>query len=419
MSLGRKILLLQILQLCSLALPLLVQVWLARSLGPVAYGRLTFVMAIAAYWILFCDFGFGWSATRLVAVHRDDRQKCSEIIVTTLLAKCVLFVAGGMVVAALTAFVAEIRMETKLVAMSCLGVLGAVFSPTWYFQGVERLHVALGVDIIVRAIALPVVILMVSEPDDLLIAVTITAVTQLVSGLIGALWLLKDSGMRWTPPTPTALLSTLKEGAPLFFSSSAVSLYTASSSLILGFTSSREQVGYFGLAQKLAGAACSVLAPFNQLFYPQASRAMRASGAEASRLVRQALVIQGFTGLALTLTLLLAGPPLLTFLFGVPFEGAIASLMWLAPLPVAIAIGGVFANLVMLPAGRDTQHLLMTASAGALNILLLLALAHRGAVGAAIALLAAECFVAVYAVTLGLRLTKPFTRTSIPIRSGE
>jgi hypothetical protein len=61
----------------------------------------------------------------------------------------------------------------------------------------------------------------------------------------------------------------------------------------------------------------------------------------------------------------------------------------------------------MLPLRRDGLHLLMTAAALAIHLAVLIPLARtQGAVGASIALLASECFVAAYAVTIGGRLLR-------------
>jgi O-antigen/teichoic acid export membrane protein len=98
----------------------------------------------------------------------------------------------------------------------------------------------------------------------------------------------------------------------------------------------------------------------------------------------------------LTLCLYVVGPKLILLVFGNSYVESAWTLYWLAPLPFAVAIGSVFANLVMLPAGQDLKHLLMTSTAGLLNVLILIRLAHMGAIGAAIALLVAECFVALF-----------------------
>lgn len=412
MALGRKILTVQALQLASLALPVIIHAWLARALGPHAFGRLTFVTALAAYWILLCDFGFSWSATRRVAVHRNDRQKCSEIVSTTLAARLLLFVVGGLIVSLMTATVAEFRSESWLIAVSCIGVLGTVLSPTWYFLGMERPHVPLWLDISSRALTMPTLVLLVSNSDDLLTAVCIITLGQLVAGIGGIMLLLNETRVSLTTPTFANIIATLRAGTPLFLSSSAVSLYTASSSLILGFTSTREQVGYFGLAQRLVAAACSILTPFNQVLYPQASRWIRSGLSETRRLIRTALLVQGGIGLLLSISVFVAAPTLILLLFGESYVAVIPALHWLAPLPLAIAIGSVFGHLLMLPAGKDVQHLVMTSLAGAINILFLFALADSGALGAAMALLAAECFVACYAIAIGTQVMLQISRAS-------
>lgn len=409
MSFGRKILVIQVLQLTSLALPMFFQIWIARSIGPNAFGRFTFVSALAIYWILVCDFGFGWSATRKVALHRENAEACSMIVCATLTAKLLLLVVTGSLLWLLTCAIPELRKESNLIAVFSLSVLGAVLSPLWYFQGIERPQVTLWLDICSRLVGIPFLIAFVRTTDDLVPAALVLSLSQLCSGIGGLTLLMRQPQLKMRRPSLDGIYEMLTGGFPLFLSSSAVSLYTASSSLILGFTSTREQVGYFGLAQRLVGAACSLLTPFNQILYPQATRWIRSRVPEARAFVRSALLAQGSMGLALSLLLMCMGPAVIALVFGTSFVEAASSLRWLAALPLAIAIGNVYANLVMLPAQRDTQHLLMTSFAGALNVLLLIALADLGAIGAAIALLIAESFVALYAFRIGSRVLVELT----------
>jgi hypothetical protein len=74
----------------------------------------------------------------------------------------------------------------------------------------------------------------------------------------------------------------------------------------------------------------------------------------------------------------------------------------MAAVPFLLAVASVFANLVILPLGRDGLHVAMTVGAAILHIAILVPLAHtQGAVGASIALLVSEAFVMLYAAAVG------------------
>jgi PST family polysaccharide transporter len=406
-SFNKNLARLQLLQALALAVPILLQLWLARSLGPFAYGRSIFVGAVTAYFVLLCDFGFGWSATRLVAVHRTQQRECSEVVSTTFAAKFALFLLGFALLALLVLLVDEFRKEAQLLFAAYAGVLGSVLSPAWYFQGVERPHVPILADLGARLLVVPAILLGVTGPEDLMLAIALLAAAQLAGGAAAFIAMLRSRQIRWVAPSLPAMSQTLWKGVPLFLSSSAISLYTATSGVVLGLLASREQVAYFGAAQKVVAAASNVLIPFNTLLYPRASQLFKAELASTAPFVRRALLMQAGSGLLLSAILYFGAEPVTLTLFGESFAPAVACLRWTAAIPLLVAIAGVYANLVMLPLGRDGLHLAMTAMALAIHLLILVPLASsQGAVGASIELLASECFVAAYAVMVGARLLR-------------
>ena len=396
---------LQALQIVAVALPVAIQLWVARRLGTFDYGRFVFVSAFAAAFALFCDFGFNWSATRLVAVHRADERKRSQLVATTLLAKAVLFLLGLALLVLLVTVVDEFAKERRLLLIASLGVLGSALVPTWYFLGLERPHVGLLLDILGRAVALFGVVLFVRAADDLALAVAVVAACQLLAGLTGLVLLSRERQLSWTRPSARGIAATLAQGTPLFLSTSAVSLYTAASGLVLGFVASREQVAYFGAAQRIVAASSTVLSPLQQLLYPRMAYRLHHEPHNARRDVLSALFVQGGAGLAISAGMLIFATPLVTLLFGEDFVPAARVLAWMAPVPFLVSVAGVFANYVMLGLGRDRLHLAMTLTAAVLNLVALVPLATvHGSVGAGIALFATECFVLLFAGIAGVRL---------------
>lgn len=391
-----------VLQALALLVPILLQLWLARALGPFSYGRSIFVGAVISYFVLLCDFGFGWSATRLVAVHRADRQRCSEVVSTTLAAKLTLLVLGLALLALLVLLVEEFRKEALLLFAAYAGVLGTVLSPAWYFQGIERPHVPIVADLAGRLLVAPAVIYWVTGPADLLLAIVLLAAGQLVGGVAAFAVMLRAPQLHWVAPSLRTMTLTLWKGAPLFLSASAVSLYTATSGVVLGLLASREQVAYFGAAQKVVQAALNVLIPFNTLLYPRASHIFQHEPAGGARFVRHAFFMQGAVGLLLGVALFLLAEPLTVAAFGAAYSPAVICLQLMAPIPLLVALTGTFANLIMLPMQRDALHLTMTAAAAVIHVAVLIPLAlSAGAVGASQALLVSEGFVTIYAIAVG------------------
>lgn len=410
-SLKRSILRLQLLQVLAVALSIVIQPWLAQHLGPFAYGRLVLVVAVTAYFVLFCDFGFGWSATRLIAAHRTDRQKCSELVWSTFAAKLLLYVIGFAILLGLIGLVDEFRREAALLMTAYVGALGAVLSPSWYFQATERPHIGYYLDLVGRLASLGLIVVGVTRPIDLWFAVISLAAGQLLSGMLGIALAAREPALRWAVPRLRELVSALGQGAPLFLSMSAISTYTAASGVILGLLSTREEVAYFGAAQRIVGAGSLALNPLNQAFYPRISYEMQHNHGQAVRSVRLAFWVHAAFGLPISAAIFMFADELTRILFGSAFAPAAQCLKWMAPIPFLVAIASVFANFVIMTMRRDRLHVAITLSAAAINVgaLALFARSH-GSVAAAAALMAAEVCVVLFAAVAGARLLRKLPR---------
>ena len=75
-------------------LPLVMVPYLARVLGPGAWGMVLFAQAVAAWPTLIVEFGFVFSATRDIARHSDDPAKLREIVSEVMTCKAALSVLG-------------------------------------------------------------------------------------------------------------------------------------------------------------------------------------------------------------------------------------------------------------------------------------------------------------------------------------
>jgi PST family polysaccharide transporter len=404
---------LQLLQLIAIGIPILTQIWLARSLGPFGYGRFVFVAAIASYFMLVCDFGFGWSASRAIAVHRDDDKRCAQIVCTTYCAKLALFLAAMALLAVLIVTVDEFRAEAGLLVVAVGMILGSVLSPMWFFIGTERAHLGHGVDIVGKLLTAGIAVWAVRDSDDVSFAVVGASLGGIGAGVLGLALLARDKSLHWERPQAAEIMGAVKTALPLFLSTSAVSLYTTANGLVLGFLGSREEVAFFGAAHRIVAAASIVLIPFHQVFYPRISHELHHQPRSAVRTLGLALLAQGSLGFLITIVLLLCAEPIVVLLFGESFAAAGESLAWMAVVPALVGVASVFSNFVLMGLARDRLHLCMTFIAAAVNLTILFCFGSTGgAVAAAGGLVAAESFVLIFSVIAGVALLRKALTTA-------
>lgn len=393
-SLRRTLASLYVIQAANFAVPLLTQPWLTRALGVEAYGRLNFALAVIAYFVLLADYGFNLSATRQIAVHRDDRTARSRIFWATLGVKGLLALVGALALAVLVAGSTLLRQEAVLLVVGYGAVIGSVLTPTWYFQGVERADFAALATLLPKALAIPLIIWGVGGPADLPLAMGLTVAPSVLSGLWCAAELARSKAVSARWPAVGELRAALADGWHVFVSTAAISLYTTSNTVLLGWLSGPAAVGHFAAADKLLKAAQAATAPVSQALFPRVSHLMHHDRAAAMATLRRLLKWQGGFTLAVSVALFALAPVLVRLLYGEAFEEAATVVRWMSPLPCLIGLSNVFGIQTLLPLGEEKRFSRILLASGIFNLGLLVALAPaHGARGAAMAVTVTELLV--------------------------
>ena len=61
--------------------------YLLRVLGVEKFGAIAFAQAFVSYFLVVTEYGFNFTATREISIHREDQLKLSQIFTATMLAK--------------------------------------------------------------------------------------------------------------------------------------------------------------------------------------------------------------------------------------------------------------------------------------------------------------------------------------------
>ena len=126
---------LSVLQAFTYILPLLTLPYLVRNLGIDKFGLVMFSQAFIMFFSILVDYGFNLSATREISIHRDNKEKITEIFSTVIMIKVILIIVSFLILSILV-FSFEIFLNNyKLYFFTFLMVIGQALFPVWYFQG--------------------------------------------------------------------------------------------------------------------------------------------------------------------------------------------------------------------------------------------------------------------------------------------
>lgn len=373
---------------------------------------MSFVFGVIAYATLISDYGFNLSATAAISVARDDRVARSRVFWETLAVKIALALSCAVAIAIAVPFLPQGALDWKLYTIGFGVVLSGVLTPSWYFQGIERLPILSALTFVTRGAAVPVTLYFVRDASDTAVAMAITVVASGASALLSLaiLWIRRE--LSWMRPNLNGLRETLRGGWHVFMSTAAISLYTNTNAVLLGILTDHRAVAMFVAADKVVKASQLSLAPLSQALYPRISYLMHHERPAAYALIqRSALYIGGFS-LALTLGLAVLAPWIIQFLFGRDYSQATAVLRVLSLVPIAVGLSNLFGIQTMLPLGMKREFSAVLVAAGPCNVLLLLVLASSfGARGAAFSVVVTEMAIT---AAMGIWLW----RRQVPIFSG-
>jgi len=378
----------------SYILPLINVPYLLRVIGPEHYGLIAFSQAVMMYFVTLNDYGFNLSATRELAVRRDDPVLRSELYSAVMSIKCGLCLVSFLILCALVHFVPRFHSNGAVFFASFGMVVGTMMFPQWFFQGIEKMYWTSMVNLTANILFTVGIYFLVRHPSDYLIAAIVQAAGKVLAGILGLIILFSTEHVKLTRPTFAQLRHRFFDGWHLFMSSAAATLYTSSNAVVLGFVCGMTQVGYFSAAYKIFAAGSGLTSPMCQAIYPHVCSLAHRSREAAVTYLRKAMVVIGGITLSGGLLVLLLAKPIVRIAMGPRYMASVPVLEFMALTPFVTAINNIYGTQGMLNFGMKPQFSRIIVISAFFNIIILVPLCYWfKAPGAAASALLTETFV--------------------------
>ena len=398
---------LYLVQGCRKLLPLFTLPYLARVLGPAGWGDVAFCQSMGDMISILVEFGFVLSATRDLAQNKSSRDAGGRIASGTFGAQLVLAIAGVTIALVVATRVPLLRTHPKLL---CAGlVYGAAqgLTPTWLFQGLERMSVAAFLEIASKVGALAAIFLFVHSPRDDWKVLAFQSIAPMASLLVG-IWV-AHRFLTLYRPTLSMVHQSLKAGWRMFLLRSGFASYSVGNVMIVAMFAPASVVGFYASAEKISRAITGLLLPIHDAFYPRLSQLAVHSAKENQRLTRISALIEIGCGLILTVVTFAAAPVIIRIVFGPTFRAAVPILQILAFLPLINSLTDAIGLQSLLPAGKESLVTIAIVAGAVVNLSFAFLLAPRYlGDGMAVAVVLAESAVCAVLVFIVARTTTLF-----------
>ena len=369
----------------------------ARTAGPETFGTFAFALALASFVVgVPTNFGIGTLGIRRIA---QDPADASKAVGEALAAQAI---TAAVAVAALVALVFLLSSDHELVLLTAFVALYYVaYSMTvdWALQGLQRLR-AVAVARLAGQLLFGIVtpLILVRGPTGGLRYAAAFAAGATVTAIVAFVMVRRLVGPIRISWAIAPLWGLAKRAAPLGFSVIMIQIYYSMSQVLLGLLTNRTEVGQYAAAAKVPAVVSDFVIIWMSAVYPHASKLIKH---DPDTLRHQ---LGSFTSLGIATALPLAvgsafvGTDVMTSLFGPAYSsaGPIFAILMAAG---AVVVVGINYTSLAIAAGQERTFALAVTVASITNVLLNLALIpYYGAIGAAIAMVAAELLITLLCV---------------------
>ena len=340
-------------------LPILVLPYLIKTLSIDSFGIYSFAFAFSQFILLLVDFGFNISVTKKIAENSTNKIFVKNIFWIIIKIKLFLSLISFLITLLLIVGVGKINYYSDAILWSFLMVLGTVFFPLWWFQGLNKMRQMSLINAASKVLSYPLIFLFVKSSTDYNSAIIIQSMSFLLASIFSFIYIWKTHSFYFVRnnifTSKQAYFDEIKDSFGIFLSNSSINLYTNSVTIFLGFFSTNYNVGLFGMMEKIVRVVCfGFMGPINQACFPVIVKIKKTNFLKAKRLFRIVVIVVFIIMILVYLLFYLFQRWILTtFLNGYNGIEFLLSIFMLMIFP--ISLGGIVGQLGLLALGGDYE----------------------------------------------------------------
>lgn len=345
--------------------------YLLRVLGMEKYGAIVFMQGIVQYFVVFVDYGFNMTGPKEVA-RAKDKKALSDVFSNILFSK-ILILFGSVVIFMVVVNVFDLlkKIDIALFSVVFMIVIGNIFFPIWFFQGIQQMRYITIMNFIAKSIVVVLTLIFVREPKDYILAALFQSSTLLIAGILSIIVIFRNYPYVFVKPCINGIKNTFRDGWHIFISTIAINFYTTTNIVVLGMMIGNEAVGFFSAANKIIDSIKGVMNAVTQALYPYFSKLI----------LEKKYCIKGFLtktfkyycGFFTTVSMVLFvfSNLIIRILFGERYVDVAPLLQLLSLLPIIISISNIFGIQLMINYGYQKKFSKILVFAALSNVIVI------------------------------------------------
>lgn len=397
-----------ILSFITLVYPLIIFPYVSRILLPSGIGKVNFAVSIINYFSMFAQLGIPLYGIRICSELRDDKLKLTKVVFEIFI---IYLITTGIIffIYLLCVFnIEKFFIEKKLYLVISFSFFFNLIGFEWLLKSLEEYTLIVKVSVLFRIISLISILILVKDRVDYVKYAFLTIFATSGTSLFYIIKLKKYVKLKSIKLKMLNLSQHLKPIFTFFLMSVAITLYTNLDTVMLGFFSTEEQVGFYTTALKIKNILVTLITSFGTVLLPRLSYYITQKREEEyKKIIKKSFNYILIVSIPLTFYFILFAKTTIMILAGEKYINSIVLMQILMPTVICIGITNLIGIQVMLPLHQE-KKLLVTIIFGAVVDLIinLLFIYKLLALASAVATLAAEIVVLILQILIMKDLIK-------------
>lgn len=305
-------------QIINYLFPLLTIPYFTRTLGVEGYGKLVLAQSIALYGAAIINYGFSLSATRKIAIVRNNSAEVTNIVTNTVSGMVVLSLLVIILIFLCEALGAFYPIRTLIFEVLLLTLVSG-WNFQWYFRGIEKMEYLAMLEAFNKALFTISIFILVKNRNDEGLILGLQSLFILLSTIIGLVLLRRHVFLKNVSFLAGA--KTLVEGKETFIFTSLATIHSNIPVVLIAYLASPAFAGIFAGAYKLTKQIMLTLAqPVWDALYPRLSYSLHSSEyVFRQKEVYRILLLNLAFGVFYTVILFFCAEPVIRIIFGDEF----------------------------------------------------------------------------------------------------
>lgn len=258
-----------ILQIFLLIAPLITYPYLVKVLGRELYGLVLTAQMLASFASLIIDFGSNSVCAKHVSIHRDNKNKLSEIVSSVFWVRFLLFFIVFLFYMLIVFLVPSYREYYLLFLLTYGLTLNDLLFPQYFFQGIEHMKEITIISILTRIIFIALIFVVVKSANDYFLVPLLYTTGYAVGGFISLFIIFKTMHIQFYRPPISIIKVYVKDSAPIFATELISTIKDKLNYMFVGILAGMENVIIYDLGLKLNSLITKPLNILRTVLFPR------------------------------------------------------------------------------------------------------------------------------------------------------